>query len=170
MCAVIIVIVAAVHWPMAKRNNPRSQPTVLWSIGFLEIATQPLILIDQRLQTIVHEIIYFGRKPDKVNRSQIEAVHHILRPSWHAKTGTVVGEIVFLLVIASTNHVRCVGGDRLNLVHELIAHPGILRIHIIRKVSDVYDRIIHVALCVLLQPSHRLGILVAHITEDGEGG
>lgn len=91
--AVVSVLVRAVHRPMSKRDNPRAQLSVLRLGRLNQILLQPLVLVDERFDAIIHEIINFRREANEVNRAHVEAVEHVVVPARHAEARAIVGKV-----------------------------------------------------------------------------
>lgn len=166
---VVAIVIAAVHRTMAIGYDPRTLGAVLRLGGLDQVTFEPLILHDNRLDAVLCEIVDLGAKANKVHRSQVEAVEQIVRAAWHAESIDIVREIavrrkrireslirlqlrdlctlrahlLLLLVIAHTDHVRHIGGNRLHLPHKLISNLPILVAHVVGKVTHVQYGIVH---------------------------
>lgn len=99
---------------MTERYDPRSKFSV-WRVGFNQlnkseqlhtdgkpvfrlcrfhqIFVQPFVLIDQWLQSVIHEVIQFGRYANEMNRTHVERIHQTVRIAWHIESGSIVGEV-----------------------------------------------------------------------------
>lgn len=90
---VFVVIIAAIHWTVAKRHNPWSQFTVFWFVRFTQIVLQPFVLICQWLESIVQEVVEFGVKTNKVHWSHVETIVKVLRLTRHIEACSIVWEV-----------------------------------------------------------------------------
>lgn len=91
--AIVAVVVAAVHRPMAIGDDPWTLGAILWPGGHQQIALQPIILHDNRLETELRKIVHLGAEANKVNRSEIEAIEQVIRAARHAESIDIVREI-----------------------------------------------------------------------------
>lgn len=66
---------------------------IFWFCGLGQVLFQPFVLIDQWFQSIIHEIIEFRRETNEMNRTHIEAVHHIFRIARHTESSSIIREI-----------------------------------------------------------------------------
>ena len=57
----------------------------------------------------------------------------------HAESIIVVGEVVGVFMVPWTCLVGHVGGYGFDLSHEFVPHSSIVRIHIVREISDMQD-------------------------------
>jgi len=76
--AVISVVIAAVHWSMAIGDDPRTLPAVLGFVCLDQIPLQPVVLHDDLLDPELGEVVDLRAETDKVHRSQVKAVEHVL--------------------------------------------------------------------------------------------
>jgi len=91
--AIVVVLVAAVHRPMAVHDDPWTLGPIRWQIGLGQILAQPVELENQRLQAVVEKVVDLRADAHEVNGSQIEAVEQVIRASRHAEAGTIVREV-----------------------------------------------------------------------------
>ena len=110
---------------------------------YLQVPLDPMVLLFHHLDAEVEEVVELGGHGHKVDGADVKAVEHVLAllPQGHAEPGLVMGEVaerkgkislfllrqqtvkfylLLVLVIPCHGHVRDVGGDGLDLPHELI--------------------------------------------------
>lgn len=72
--AIVAVVIAAVHRPMAICDDPRTLGTILWLRRFNQITFEPIILHDNRFDAELREVVDLGAEANKVYRSQVETI------------------------------------------------------------------------------------------------
>ncbi|KAF9414918.1 hypothetical protein HW555_007309, partial [Spodoptera exigua] len=148
-------------------------------IGLGKILFQPVVLVDDELQSVPSEVVHFSGDRHKVHWTQVEAVEQTRVPAGHLEASRVVTEVAadFIneidfkwiamlktaLVIGtletrkSACHVRHDGGQRLYLSHELVPYQCVVGVHVICEVSHMEDHIEMVALRLVLKMAARTG-------------
>ena len=76
VCAVVTVIVGAVHRAVAVRDYPRPKCAVLWFVGLRKVSLQPLVLTYQLLDPVLEKVEEFGGETDEMGRAHVPTVHH----------------------------------------------------------------------------------------------
>ena len=72
----------------------------------------------------------------------------------------IVGEVGVMFVVAWTRHIRQVGGHRLDLTHERVAHLAVFVEHVVGEVTHVQNGIVHFITSVVHQKRQRKSVLV----------
>ena len=148
--AVVTVICAAVHGPMAHRHDPGPLFPILCFACLCQIFFQPAELVCNLCPAVLHEEVVFGREADEVDGTDVKAVKVVVdRPRPHVrhrKAGIVIGEVAVsigkiiiiidmsygeinllsLLVIPDNSLIRDISCNRFDLSHELVPHSCIL--------------------------------------------
>lgn len=97
LCAVVPVEIGAVHGSVTESDDPRTLLAVL--VGFDQVLLEPLILLHHLLESVLEEVVEFGRDGDYVGWTDVKTVYHTLHRVWHRKAGTVIAEVAVKLKI-----------------------------------------------------------------------
>lgn len=93
LIAVVFLVVTAVHGPMTIGNDPRTLGSILWQIGFGQIALQPLELLGQQLHAVIEEIVDLRGEGHKVHGAHVEAVPQTVSLTGHIEALAIIGEV-----------------------------------------------------------------------------
>ncbi|KAH9389808.1 hypothetical protein TYRP_007355 [Tyrophagus putrescentiae] len=128
----------------------------------------------------LRKVVQLSAERHQVDRTDIvrpkDVVHLVVSLRVHRKAMTVVGEVVRVLVVARTRLVGQVGGNGLNLTHELITDEGVVSVQIweigksgkIGHVTHVEENIVIAALHLLCQTTKRATVDVTKVSVDDE--
>ena len=108
--------------------------SVLRLVGLLQVLLEEVVLRHYLLMAELRKVVQLSAERHQVDRTDIvrpkDVVHLVVSLRVHRKAMTVVGEVVRVLVVARTRLVGQVGGNGLNLTHELITDEGVVSVQI----------------------------------------
>lgn len=93
LCAVVRIVVGAVHGAVTESDDPRPLRPSLWSVRLPQVLHQPLVLRHHVLDPILEEVVKLCGNGNEVNRPHVKRVQHRVKLSRHAESVLVLGKV-----------------------------------------------------------------------------